>query len=205
MKIKCPGDGLILTIKYVPGIEDKFLTCPKCGRKRKISEYINLGDIYSKNNQNDGTDSDNRSIDDGTDSDKTPYDDDSEVSEYKEIKYNSTIGKIVINSTGQTFQLKLGRNVIGRNSPQSTSDFKINCTTRRMSRNHLVIDVVKESLKGMVHYVSLYKAAVNATFIGQMKLEYGDKIPLKDKAVIKLPDVEATFIIPDEDATETDY
>ena len=193
MKIKCPGDGLILTIKYVPGIENKFLTCPKCGRKRKISEYINLSDIHFKNSQ-----------DEGTDSDETPYDD-SEHSEYKKIKYNPNIGKIVIKSTGQTFQLKLGRNVIGRNSPQSTSDFKINCTTRRMSRNHLVIDVVKESLKGMVHYVSLYKAAVNPTFIGEMKLEYGDKIPLNDKAVIKLPDVEATFIIPDEDETETDY
>ena len=196
LKLKCPGDGLVLTIKYVPGIENKSLTCPKCGRKRKVCEYINLSGIpfvQAAGRCDDETD------DDSYDGRHEPP---SEDSEYKQNKYNVTVGQLLINPSGKTFQLKLGRNVIGRKSRQSSADIQIDCTTRRMSRDHLVIDVVKESLKGIVHYASLYKAAVNDTFIGQMKLEYGDKIPLSNGALIKLPDVDVTFIIPDEEATD---
>ena len=191
LKIKCPGDGLILTIRNIPGIENKFVTCPKCGRTRKVSDYINLSGIPFGNKNEECL-----TVDDQTLSD--------DKSQYNDTPYNPIIGKIVVMSTSQVFQLKLGRNVIGRCSTQSSADFQINCPNKRMSRCHLVIDVVKEAVKGIVHYVTLYKEAVNATFIGQMKLEYGDKIPLSDGTVIKLPDVDIKFVIPDEEATVTD-
>ena len=71
-----------------------------------------------------------------------------------------------------------------------------------MSREHLVIEIKKIPGKGFVHCASLYKEKVNPTFIGQNKLEYGDCVILHHRDLIRLPDVEARFEIPDNEATD---
>ena len=72
-----------------------------------------------------------------------------------------------------------------------------------MSREHIVIEIKKVPAKGFVHYLSLYKEKVNKTFVGNEPLVYGDCIILNHGDIIKLPDADLRFEIPNED--DTDY
>ena len=73
---------------------------------------------------------------------------------------------------------------------------------RRMSREHLVIEVKKISGKGFVHYVSLCKEKQNATFLNEERIAFGDCLVLKDRDVLRLPDATLRFEIPDEEETD---
>ncbi len=133
--------------------------------------------------------------------------------DYKKVLYqdpeteygnpNLTIGILKIMDTNVSYQLKLGRNVIGRKSTTSKANFQINTGEKRsMSREHIVIDVKEEKYKGFVHYISLYKEKVNKTFVGSEQLHYNDcVIILKQGDIIKLPDAVLIFDIPDDEAT----
>lgn len=115
---------------------------------------------------------------------------------------NLIIGKLKVKSTGASYQLKIGKNVIGRKSPKSSADIQIDCPNNRMSREHLIIEVKKSPTEGFIHYARLFKGHVNATFVGDLELEEGDEVILKNRNVIKLPDVDVEFTLPDEDETD---
>lgn len=115
---------------------------------------------------------------------------------------NMIIGKLTVKSTGQSYQLKMGKNVIGRKSPKSSADMQIDCPNNRMSREHLIVEVRKTPTEGFVHYARLFKGHVNATFVNDLELEEGDEVILKNKNIIKLPDVDVEFTLPDEDETD---
>lgn len=105
---------------------------------------------------------------------------------------------------GVSFQLKPGRNIIGRKGQNSDANFQIDTADKRsMSREHIVIEVKKLPVKGFVHYVSLYKEKVNKTSIGNEPLLYGDCVVLNHGDIIKLPDATLRFEIPD--GEETDF
>ncbi len=56
--------------------------------------------------------------------------------------------------------------------------------------------------RGLVHYVYINKEQVNPTYIGNCQLEYGDRLVLNHNDIIKLPDMELRFELPDEEGTE---
>lgn len=115
---------------------------------------------------------------------------------------NYTIGTLQDPATGRTYQLRPGRNVIGRQAPTSKADIQLPCQTKRMSREHIVIDVKKIPGTGYRHCAALYKEHVNQTAVNRATLEYGDSIVLNTHDTIHLPDYDLTFHIPDEDETE---
>ena len=116
---------------------------------------------------------------------------------------NFTLGKLTVMPSGPSFQLKPGKNVIGRKSPQSIADFQILTEgSKRLSREHLLIEVKKMSGKGFVHCASLYKEKTNPTQIGNEPLVFGDCVILHHGDIIRLPDVNVKFEIPDEEMTE---
>lgn len=190
IKIGCPVCGSVLSVQNQPGIEAKNVTCPVCKTKSPFSTFKRIVD-KEENTEYPGKE--RTSYGDG-------YNNGEETIPYG-VALNFTLGKLVIPSLNLSFQLKPGRNIIGCKAATSSALFQIPCPSRRMSREHLVIEIKKIQGKGFVHYVSLYKERVNATFIGNNRLEYGDCVVLNHGDVIKLPDVDVCFEIPDEEAT----
>lgn len=194
IQIKCPFDGAVLSVKNQPGIETKNVTCPICKHKYPFTQFKR---VY------------NTSVGSGD----TEYPDFEEHTNYAYDGgsgektnlggMNFTIGKVKLIGTGISYQLKPGRNVIGRKGTKSSADFQIDTADKRlMSREHIVIEVKKVPPKGFVHYISLFKEKVNKTCIGNEPLLYGDCIVLNHGDVIKLPDADLKFEIPDDEATE---
>lgn len=183
IKIKCPFDGAVLSVKNQPGIETKKVTCPICKHTYPFTEFRQV-----------------KPAADNSDPD-TKYTTGDEETDVKETA-NLTLGIVKVTGSNTMFPLHPGRNVIGRKAQKSGADFMIDTgENRAMSREHIIIDVKKIPVKGYVHYISLYKEKVNKTFIGSEQLLYGDCIVLKDGDIIKLPDATLRFEIPDTEGT----
>ena len=190
IRIKCPSCGAVLTVKDMPGLETKSVNCPVCKQRAPFTQYKKVDESDDHTQYPDGVRGGSAH---SGDSEKTKVD----------FNVNYTVGRLCVMPSGPTFQLKKGKNVIGRKASQSVADVQISTgESRKLSREHLTIDVNLVPGKGMRHYVSLYKQKVNKTFIGSVPLEYGDCIVLKHGDIIKLPDVSLRFIVPDGDETE---
>lgn len=194
IQIKCPFCGAVLSVKKIPDIDRKNVTCPICKQTNRFVNYklITLDDDKRTKSPVDEVKYPQRNYDAGS-IDATQYG-----------PMNFTIGKLKLQGTDISYQLKPGKNEIGRKSKNSSVNFQIDTgESRRMSRNHLVIEVVKENYKGYVHYVSLSKENVNPTTVNGNPMCFGvDKVILNNGTIIKLPDAELRFEIPDEEATE---
>ena len=193
IKIKCPYCGTVLSVKNQSGITSKSVTCPVCKQK---SPFTDFKKVIDKDNdeqtqypdENDKKSSYKASSDPGTDISSG---------------LNFTLGKLRVLPSGPSFQLRLGKNIIGRNASNSSADFQIPVeSSKRLSREHLIIEIKKVQGKGFVHYASLCKQKVNKTLIGNELLEFGDCIVLNDGDIIKLPDINVKFEIPDEEGTD---
>ncbi len=193
IKIKCPYCSSTLSVKNIPGIESKSVTCPICKQKTPFLNFKKIIDRDDESTQYFG------------DNEKTEYRGASEPQTQLNNSLNLTLGRLRLLPSGPSFLLRTGRNVIGRKATQSTADFQIQIDgSKRLSREHLIIEVKKVPGKGFVHYTSLYKPKSNNTFIGNEQLEYGDCVVLNSGDIIKLPDVNIKFEIYDSEETETD-
>lgn len=194
IQIKCPFCGAVLSVKNIPDIDRKNVTCPICKQTNRFVSYKLIDPKAARDSKAsvNGAHNSNRKYDTGA-NDATQYG-----------PMNFTIGRLKLQGSDICYQLKPGINEIGRKSKNSSVDFQIDTgDSRRMSRKHLVVEVVKESYKGYVHYVSLSKENVNPTTVNGNQMCYGvDKVILNNGAIIKLPDAELRFEIPDEEATE---
>lgn len=162
IKIKCPNCSTILTVRNLPGIETKSVKCPVCQRKSRFVDFATYTPPAIVDDP--GTDTGGGSA-------------------------NFSIGRLVMLPEGNHFQLKMGRNVIGRKANTSKADIQIpvNDPDNRMSREHLIVDVSQVPGKGIVHNLSLYKEQVNETRVNNNVLEYRESIPLAPNAVIQMP------------------
>lgn len=192
IKIKCPYCGAVLSVKNQAGIESKSVTCPICKQKSPFRDFKKVVDkVNDENTQYPGSD------------EKTSYQYSSDPGTDIGTGLNFTLGKLRVMPSGQSFQLKPGRNIIGRRATNSSADFQILTDgSKRLSREHLIVEVKKVPGKGFVHYASLCKEKINKTYIGNELLEYGDCIVLNHGEIIKLPDVNVKFEIPDDEGTE---
>ena len=150
-----------------PGIEGKSVTCPVCKQK---SPFAAFGRPSVKN-----------------DDDRTLYS--------GKVSAKVNIGVLVKPDTGESFALKEGRNVIGRKSAASSSDIQIPLPKdmKRMSKEHIIIDVKDVPDRGIVHYASLYKEKVNPTAVNGEPLAFGECVVLNDGDRINLPDADLMF------------
>ncbi len=195
IQIKCPFDGAVLSVKNQPGIESKNVTCPVCKHRFPFTEFKRVPTVTP-----------------GSDP-KTEYPDNEERTRYANGRQddgdtvgaweNFTLGTLKLVGASASFQLKPGRNVIGRKGLKSTADFQIDTgENRSMSREHIVVEVKKVPGRGFVHYLSLYKEKVNRTCLGAEPLSYGECVVLNHGDIIRLPDADLKFEIPDDDATD---
>lgn len=189
IKIKCPFDGAVLSVKNQPGIESKNVTCPICKNKYLFTEFKRVQTAPPPPPQPPYP---NHNMPGGNGEMTIPWLPDASF----------TPGRLRVEGSGATYQLKQGRNVIGRKSSKPEADFAIDTgENRSMSRSHLVIDVRRDPVNGIMHCVSLFKEKVNATYVGKVQLLPGDCIVLNNGDVIRLPDATLRFEIPDRDST----
>lgn len=171
VKIGCTKCGAVLSVQYTPGIESKNVTCPICKNKGPFSSF--------------------RRIDDKPDDGNTQLPD----TFTKNPDCAPAIGTLVIN--GKRYPLHLGRNVIGRQASGNNADIQIptDVATKRMSRQHVVVDVKQLSEGCYQHQISLYKPEVNSTYLNNAKISYGDTLLLLNNFTIKFPDCDVKFVI----------
>jgi hypothetical protein len=88
--------------------------------------------------------------------------------------------------------LREGRNIIGREASTSTATVRLPQTYKRVSREHLIIDV-KAVGNEYKHEIRLYKSEVNTTQLNTTTLTAGDIFVLNNGDTIKLPDLGIRF------------
>lgn len=182
MDVKCPWCSATLRIRQTSGMEGKSITCPNC---KHISPFTQFKVVV-------------------------PVEEESVTcfggghgKGHPSAKENLKIGRLTIPFSEISYQLKPGINIIGRKASASTADLQIDTgDDKRMSREHLIIEVKRIPSSGFAHYVSLYKEKVNKTFINTTELMYGDTLVLQHGDIIKLPNLDIKFEIPDEEATQ---
>ena len=179
-QIKCPWCSAVISIKYQAGIEHKSLTCPVCKRSSSLADYkpyvapLEEHTCYPSANIT-GADSVNVSL----------------------------IGSLINPTTGQSYKLKIGENIVGRRAAITKATIGLDTSTnKRISREHLIISVSLVNGRGLIHTLSLYKERLNPTFVNGVPLSFGDRVILKHGDIINLPDLDLTFQIPDPDLTE---
>lgn len=179
-QIKCPWCSAVISIKYQAGIEHRSLTCPVCKRSSSLAEYklyIAPQEEHTCYPTVDNT---------GVDSVKNPL-----------------IGRLVNTTTGQTYELNIGENIIGRKAAITKATISLDTSTnKRISREHLIISVSLVNGRGLRHTLSLYKERLNPTAVNEVPLSFGDSVILKHGDIINLPDLDLFFQIPDLDLTE---
>ncbi len=172
IKISCPVCSGVLKVRRTENMESKHVTCPICNKRSLFTAFRIVIERPEESTQ---------------------------IGNVNE--HNHTVGQLYVPNLNRTFPLNIGRNLIGRKSNASSADIQIPCETKRMSREHIIIDV--KDVNGQInHYLSLNKAQVNDTFINNVKLEFGDKIILKNYDIINLPDIDVRFNLADEDETD---
>lgn len=182
--IKCPNCSKRLTLKVVPGIERKSLTCPAC---RQASPFSSFTVLEQKS--------------------PTPSAKSGEATRMDDLGHthiqlggigapantNATPGRFVaVDASLAPMQLKEGRNILGRESSSAPVDIALPTQYKSISRQHLIIDVRRTAV-GYVHTVMLCKSEVNRTYINAMQLAYGDQVILNDGDIVKLPNLSLRF------------
>ena len=180
--VKCPWCSATLRIRQTPGMESKNITCPNC---KQTSPFIKFKKIIP------------------VEEESVTCFPGSNGNSQKPKPENLIIGRLIIPLSGLSFQLKPGQNIIGRKASASIANFQIPTgENKRLSREHLIIEVKRIPSTGFTHYVSLYKERVNKTFVNNTQLLYGDTLILQHGDILKLPDLDVRFELPDEEATQ---
>ena len=182
LDVKCPWCSAVLRIKSAPGMEGKNITCPNCKHSSPFTQFKPVIPVVEESIT---------CFPGGTGNVPKP------------AKENLIIGRLIIPLTGISYQLLPGKNIIGRKSPASSANLQIETDgNKKMSREHLIIEVVRLPTFGFTHCASLYKEKVNKTFINEAELMWGYTQILQHRDVIKLPGAELRFELADEERTK---
>ena len=191
IQIKCPFDGAVLSVKNSPGIETKSVTCPVCGNRYPFTQFRRVVPGAQGGGHSDETHYP------GSANVPRPDDDHTHIAHPSEQK-KGPVGRLKLMPMGPVYQLKEGRNVIGRKATKSSASIQIDCKGNLgMSREHIVIDVIPTA-KGYQHVVALYKELVNPTFIGSEPLYFNDQFVLEPGMTINLPGAPLRFELPED-------
>lgn len=218
--VKCPKCGNIVKFPKRPQMETYLVTCTKCKYKGPFPKFEVVGEIPDSESKKDikeqvKNEQKPPKVPEKETPPLVPHDNDNSNQPYKEtpppkppidVDYwpvlNILPGQLRDESTGYVYELKRGRNVVGRQSANSDADVQIPTGgDKHMSRKHLVISVSMVKDRGLVPVAELYKQEVNATYINGTRLSYGDRVELKDGDTIGLPGKSLKYEIPDTEET----
>lgn len=186
IKSKCQSCGTLMGIPqdYLqnnPELQNKQslnLKCPNCKTINKVAVNLNQPSLEQNQINDFKTRVDIPNLDE-----KTRV----EVSN-QESKNDENIAWLVVHDEfthQQTFQLKLGKNTIGRKSPSMPCSIMVDTNDGYMSRNHLTIEVLRQN-EGYI-FVIYDSQSTNGTFVNAMKrLSPNDRILLSDGDILQL-------------------
>lgn len=184
LSVICPNCQSRLSLQDMPGIQDKKLTCPVCKYKAKVS-------VFQMGQAGKG------GLGASDEATQLP------ASFGKQANFD--FGQIKVVQTGETFELHMGHQVIGRSAQSSTADIQIggeHYKDEYMSRQHVQIDVVKTQ-SGIEHHL-IEIGSKNIVLLNGKKimrgdeivLSFGDKLTLgKTEVVLEETDKESTRIV----------
>ena len=186
--------GAMLKVRNTPGIENKMLTCPQCHQKRQFTQYIrnNGGTIYGPTpNQAMAPVSDNgqnsAAVKPGT---------------VVLGQHNlSALTQLIDTSTGTSYNLAVGENIVGRKAMSSSASIQIDTADKKLSREHFVITGKAAAPKGYMFLIKLFKPEVNPTTVNGETLAFGDEVFLHNGSRIKVNAVELIFNVLDIEST----
>lgn len=166
IRIQCPSCGAILETFDNPANYEKNVTCPNCNNRGKFSSFKRLTNSLAK------------------------------VSDTTIVKPmgKDTIGILTDVYTGKRYSLKEGRNIIGRITYKTPplATIPIITDNRKMSRSHLIIDVI-QGADGRYHSYASNSSNKNATTINGKVLEDGDKVSLRNQDVLSLAETKLIY------------
>ncbi|MDR1919322.1 MAG: FHA domain-containing protein [Tannerellaceae bacterium] len=167
VKVICPQCRTLLSFDNAPDIGDKLIVCPKCQFRATV-------DVYRSGTAGTG----------GHGANEGP----TKLPEY--IRKEAVMkGRLKLTDTGETFELKMGQNLIGRIAETGDADIKLS-KDEYMSRRHIRIDVL-ESSSGLEHRLVEINSK-NPTKLNEkpiprndiLVLEFGDKLMLGRTEVV---------------------
>ncbi len=100
----------------------------------------------------------------------------------------------LVTATGISHRLKEGMNVVGRKAATSDATIQIDTTNRRMSRRHVIIEVVRTGNGSVTHYIENVRDKKNSTTVNGRNVEDDDRLILRNNDRICLAGDELTFI-----------
>lgn len=184
VKIKCPHCGVVLTIKYIPNLEQKSIPCPVCKKNSPYTSYRKI-EPQSANPKDNG-----ETLVNG---DKTQLNDDETEVGKGVSKKKSGIGLLRLPGLGISYNLHPGVNIIGRKAQTSNATVQIETSDRTMSRMHICIEVCQLKSGDYVHYLS-NKDNKNDTYVSGQLVYKGDRIVLNGDESIKMGNTIVRFI-----------
>jgi len=190
INIKCPYCSALLKVQEQPGLENASITCPVCNRKTLFRDFKKIG---NSSTDEDETITSNRKKKKVVDEDET-------------ITNNSgflAIGCLIM-PNGRTEQLHMGINTIGRESRSTLAEihFPDVHKTKKSSRNHAKIEVVKQS-NGTCKHILYNWQNRTPTYVNGDMVDQGDRIILHNGDSLRFGDVPVRFIIADDEETLT--
>ncbi len=180
----------------------KNLTCPFCRNKRPFSHYLNKAQTGGQMQPRVAVSNDQRQqLFQAAKKAQPAARPQRQATQYVAPSANGVVSgrasqpwTISVPSLGASYPLAQGRNVVGRQAPDSQATIQIPCTTTHMSREHLNVDVEPGPGGMMVHSVSLTKATVNPTTLNGQPLAYGARVVVNPGDVVRLSDVDIVFM-----------
>lgn len=91
------------------------------------------------------------------------------------------------------YELKDGKNIIGRKATTSAASLQIETADRMMSRQHAMVEVSRTA-KGTLHAVISNYQNKNATLVNGVPLQADDKIRLMNQYVVTLGETEMIYV-----------
>ena len=191
-RIKCPSCGVLLDVRNSQNEAIKIISCPQCKARlrvvfshpqQQVTPPQSSGETQYVSNSDGETQYVNR--DNGetryVGHSSSPSQSDETILAGK--KEEVTPGYLLYG--GQKYPLGFGNNVIGRKATTSQATVQIVTDDRYMSRQHLVIQVIKASTDKVRVVVSNYHNK-NASYVNGQLLNEGDQLILSEGSIIKM-------------------
>lgn len=188
--IKCPECGKILLIKNQNNIETlskKYVTCPVCKTRNQFENFEKVT---------------KREDDERTITGKVPGSNNEDATILPSS--STSIGKLLNLQSKSEYQLKIGKNTLGRkvSNPLPTVSIAVEemQTNNSMSREHAIIEVSRMGNGSCRHILYNWKNK-NGTYINGTSLEGKDSAVLNDGDLLRFGQVVMKFELPQDDET----
>lgn len=195
-RIKCPNCSVILDVRNSKNETLKLITCPSCRAKLQVKfeptqEPLIGVTIMSPSppNSNDGA---TQLAGSTSDSGATQLAGSGNgATQLGSAKHNpSDTPRLLFGET--VYELKEGRNIVGRKGTTSQATVQIETADRYMSRQHSLVTVTKLPDQSLKVVLSNYQNK-NATLVDGQPIETGDEIRLTNGDTITMGKTTVTF------------